>query len=181
MRNAIQLLLAAALLVGMTRFASAALLNFDFTLVQLGGSEKVTGEITGLTDNATSTPSHFYIQTATAGFPATLPIDLASDAISPGNVITVSNDKIIGFDYANSSSNLKFDFYTGFDLYMHFSDGSFNIANLDLTNSDPLLSVGFTASLVPASAVPAPPTLPLLTVALASVWLVRRRSATAAA
>lgn len=174
MRNAIKLLLAAALLVGTTRFASAALLNFDFTLVQVGGSEKVTGEITGLSNNATSTPSHFYIQTATAGFPATLPIDLASFALV-GSTVTVTNDKITGLNYVSVSANPVFDLYTGFDLYTSVSDGSFTIDNADRNASDPLSAVGFTASLVPASAVPAPPPLPLFMVALASVWLVRRR------
>lgn len=181
MRPAIKLLLAAALLVGTARFANATLLNFDFTLVHVGGAEKVTGEITGLSNNATSTPTHFYIQTATAGFPATLPIDLAN-FVYPGSDITVTNDQIVGFNYfASSSSPVNFDFYTGFDLFTHISDGSFFINNADLNTSDPLSAVGFTASLAPASAVPEPSALPLFTVALASVWLVRRRAGAAAA
>lgn len=180
MRNTIKLLLAAALLVGTTRVASAALLNFDFTLVQVGGPEKVTGEITGLSNNATSTPSHFYIQTATSGFPATLPIDLASLAIA-GNTVTVTNDKITGFSYVVNSTTISVDLFTGFDLYTSIVDGSFEISNQDSDTSDPLSAVGFTASPAPASSVPAPPALPLFTVALASVWLVRRRLGTAAA
>ncbi len=85
--------------------ARATTLDFNWSLT--GNGETVSGEITGLTDNATSSPTHFYVDAAgPTGLPQPLPLDLASDAYS-GGTITVSNGAITGFNYTGIDSRIR--------------------------------------------------------------------------
>ncbi|MEJ0047924.1 MAG: hypothetical protein WDN04_18720 [Rhodospirillales bacterium] len=102
--------------------AHAGPLDFNFTFVDnVGDGTSISGEIIGLTDNATSSAAEFLIDSATGPNAKTLslPLDLVPRATA--NEITVSSGAVTGIIFNGSN----FDFFTGFDYYFRFSSGSF--------------------------------------------------------
>lgn len=162
-------LLSVALMCG-SMAAHATTLDFDWSLTD--GAETLSGLITGLTDNATSTPTHVYINSAgPTALPEPLPYDLALYADVSDDTFTVTNGAITGFDYQSIGSNPNFDFYTGFN---HFALVEIDLLSVpggqDFHTADPLSDVGFTSSQV----VPEPPAIAILAVSIGSLLWLRR-------
>ncbi len=176
MRN---LLLAAAMAMalGGAAAAQAGTLSFDFSFSNDGtfstGSVDgtVTGEITGLTDNGTSSATHVYILSYPAGLGPTpgTPFDALSLADVESNTFTVSNGAITGGDFFAQQSG-----YPGFGL---LSDSIYNFLRTGMDplityNSQGLSGVTFTAVTTP---VPEPSTWALTLIGFAGFGLVSSR------
>jgi hypothetical protein len=142
--------LVAMLLVGTATAASA--LNFDFSFSDDGSlgpfdiPGTVTGEITGLTDNATSAATHVYIDTGPSGLLLAPPFDTIGNTIF-ANSFTVSGGQITDANYfATDAVTYAFGLNTGGQNSLN----SFEI-NLITGNSGGFGGVTYTAAPEPST------------------------------
>jgi hypothetical protein len=135
----------------------AAQLNFDFSVTNTIGdvSGTFSGEIFGLTNNATSSATSVLVTSFPAGLDSLLPapVNATSWDQQVQNSFTVTNGQITGGGFwAQQTIN---GFPQGYQLYLNGDGGPFNFLNLDGTDThyvwgnDGLAAANFTPAVVP--------------------------------
>jgi hypothetical protein len=143
----------------------ASLLNFDFSFTgSLTFPGTVTGEIDGLTNNATSSASSVYINSSSGIVPFSLPFDTIGSAFS--NSFTVTDGEITNLNYLAQSSTYL--------ISLNDLNGSINSFSVitppqTIANSD-----GLTGLILAPD--PEPSAIALLGTALGGFFLLRSRA-----
>ena len=105
-RHSLGAIFGALLLVAATP-GRASLLNFDFSFAGAPSFPgTVTGEIDGLTNNATSSANAVYIDSSSSTAPFSLPFNTIEDAFS--NTFTVTNGQITDLKYFAESITIGY-------------------------------------------------------------------------
>lgn len=159
--------IAAALLMTTAAPARASLINFEFSFIAPLGTHfigKVTGEIDGLTDNATSAASAVIIDSISGiESPFALPYDTIADMLL--NDFTVSNGEITAYNYVASIPDI-------YSLNLVSSEPTFQnrVSPGQIAGTEISFTPLFTATPGPAPA-PEPSAIALFGTALAGLFL----------
>jgi hypothetical protein len=190
-QNYIGTILAALLCLLSISSANAQLLNFDFSFVGASSigdpshtyfTGTVTGEIIGLENNASSTPSDIIITSAPSGLNLTssLPYSLNANGwnLSEFGTITVTNGAITSATMYNTYSTNQDD---EFALNTSISENSPNVGVLNgfLFNTNAVANLGGFSGVTYTLVVPEPSTWAMLLGALGvlAFWRLRTRVA----
>ena len=147
-------------------------LNFDFSFNSTTNDPgTVTGEIFGLTDNATSAATDLVIDSYPAGFSApAVPWDVfSSPSVSPDNSFTVSGGQI-------TAADSRIEFLGEFGLNILGGLNFLEVGAAEWLNKGGFAGVTYTAD-PPATNTPEPTSIALLLSGLFGLRLIGRRRA----